>query len=222
MTAPPGAPFAPSAPPAAHGETGAAGRLAAIAAEARRCTLCAADLPHGVRPVFQVGASARILIAGQAPGRRVHDSGRPFTDASGVRLRSWLGVSEAQFYDPAQFAILPMGFCYPGTAGGRDLPPRAECAPAWRQRMLDAMPGIEMTLVLGQYAQAWHLPATARARLSDAVQDWAARWPRLLLLPHPSPRNIGWFARNPWFEAELVPKLRAEVARLLAGAGGAG
>jgi uracil-DNA glycosylase len=177
--------------------------------------LCAAHLPLGPRPVLQAHASARILIAGQAPGRKVHASGVPFDDASGERLRAWLGMGRETFYDPRQVAILPMGFCYPGTGRSGDLPPRPECAPAWRQSLLGHLPHLRLTLVLGQYALAWHLPGH-RGTLTGAVRQWRNHGPALLALPHPSPRNNGWLRQNPWFEAELLPELRTRVARALA------
>jgi uracil-DNA glycosylase len=193
--------------------------LPALLAEVRACTLCAAHLPAGPRPVLQMHASARILVAGQAPGRKVHASGVPFDDASGERLRAWMGVTREQFYDATQIAILPMGFCYPGTGRSGDLPPRLECAPQWRTRLLAGLGRLQFTLVIGQYAQAWHLPDEA-ASLTDTVAGWRAHWPAILPLPHPSPRNNGWLKRNPWFETEVLPALRARVAEVLShGAG---
>jgi uracil-DNA glycosylase len=189
--------------------------LDALLAEVRACTLCAAHLPFGPRPVLQLHASARILIAGQAPGRKVHDSGVPFDDASGERLRAWLGLSREAFYDARQVAILPMGFCYPGTGKSGDLPPRPECAPAWREALLARLTKLQLTLVIGAYAQAYHLPA-AQASLTQTVENWRARWPLVVPMPHPSPRNIAWLKHHPWFEAELLPQLRARVAQVLA------
>lgn len=182
--------------------------------EVRACTICAESLPHGPRPVLQVGRGAKILIAGQAPGRRVHASGVPFDDPSGVRLREWMGVDEETFYDPEQVAILPMGFCYPGTGTSGDLPPRPECAPAWRQELLSQLPDVRLTLVLGQYAQAYHLEGRFD-RVTDAVLAWREGWPDVLPLPHPSPRNRAWFKRNPWFDAEVLPALRERIAESL-------
>ncbi|ALN88406.1 uracil DNA glycosylase superfamily protein [Lysobacter capsici] len=183
--------------------------------EVRACTRCEAHLPHGPRPVVQVGASARILIAGQAPGRKVHESGIPFDDASGERLRAWLGLSRELFYDADRVAILPMGFCFPGTGRAGDLPPRPECAPTWRARLMSRLNHLQLTLVVGQYAQAYHLP-DAGASLTQAVQAWRDTWPTLVALPHPSPRNNLWLKRNAWFERELVPLLRERVAQVLA------
>jgi uracil-DNA glycosylase len=179
--------------------------------DVRACTLCSAHLPHGPRPVLQVDAQARILIAGQAPGSRVHASGVPFDDASGERLRQWMGLGRESFYDPAQVAILPMGFCFPGTGRSGDLPPRRECAPQWRAQLLQAMPRIELTLVIGQYAMDWHLPGEKTQSLTDTVRVWRRHWPTLLPMPHPSPRNNIWLKVNPWFEAEVVPALQTRV-----------
>lgn len=189
--------------------------LPALLREVRACTLCAAHLPHGVRPVLQASATARLLIAGQAPGRKVHESGIPFDDASGERLRAWLGLDRDTFYDAARVAIVPMGFCYPGKGKSGDLPPRPECAPTWLPQLLPQLRDVRLTLAVGQYAQAWHLPGAAS--LTEAVLDWRAQWPRLVALPHPSPRNNLWLKRNPWFERELVPALRDRVAQALAG-----
>lgn len=189
--------------------------LAQLLTEVRGCTLCEPALPLGARPVLQASAKARILIAGQAPGRKVHASGVPFSDPSGDRLRHWLGVTPEQFYDDRLFAILPMGFCYPGSGKSGDLPPRPECAAAWRQRLLDKLPKLELTLVIGQYAMAWHLPAS-KGTVTEQVRHWREHWPALLRLPHPSPRNNVWLRRNAWFEAELLPVLRERVQGILA------
>ena len=183
--------------------------------DVRACTICAAHLPAGPRPVLQVHARARILIAGQAPGRKVHASGVPFDDASGERLRQWLGVDRDVFYNPERVAILPMGFCWPGTGTSGDLPPRRECAPQWRTRLLAALPNIELTLVIGQYAMAWHLPECAGANLTDTVKAWRRHWPGVLPLPHPSPRNNLWLKANPWFVAEVIPALQRRVTSII-------
>jgi len=190
--------------------------LTSLLTEVRACTLCAAHLPLGPRPVLQAAASARILIAGQAPGRKVHETGIPFNDASGERLRSWLGISREQFYDASKVAIVPMGFCYPGTGKSGDLPPRPECATAWRRALMAQLGNIELTLVIGQYAQAYHLPG-AGTSVTDIVSAWRQHWPHTVPLPHPSPRNNLWLRRNPWFEEELLPALRKRVAEVLAG-----
>ena len=188
---------------------------AALLADIRACTLCAAHLPLGPRPVLQFDPSARILVAGQAPGRKVHASGVPFDDASGARLRAWMGVPGDVFHDPARVAILPMGFCFPGTGRAGDLAPRPECAATWRAGLLARLASLQLTLVIGQYAMGYHLP-DAGATLTDIVRDWQAHWPAVLPLPHPSPRNNLWLKRNPWFEREVVPALQARVAQILA------
>lgn len=183
----------------------------------RACTICAPALPHGVRPVVQLSAQSRVLIAGQAPGRRVHESGVPFDDPSGDRLRDWLGVDRDTFYDPAAFAILPMGFCYPGTGKSGDLPPRPECAPAWREELLGHLTSLRTTLIVGRWAMEYHLGRGQT--LTEAVQAWRSGWPDRLPLPHPSPRNRAWFKRNPWFEQDVVPALRSRVADVLGSKG---
>lgn len=190
--------------------------LDSLLTDVRACTLCAAHLPLGPRPIVQLQASARILIAGQAPGRKVHETGLPFNDASGDRLRSWLGMSREVFYDANQVAILPMGFCFPGTGKSGDLPPRPECAPAWRAQLLSHLKNLQLILVIGRYAQAYHLPHET-GTLTETVQAWPQYWPHTIPLPHPSPRNNIWLKRNPWFETELVPALQSQVAKILAG-----
>ena len=189
--------------------------LSSLLADVRACTICKAHLPLGPRPVLQLHPKARVLIAGQAPGRKVHDSGVPFDDASGDRLREWLGVTPEVFYDPRQIAILPMGFCYPGSGRSGDLPPRPECAPAWRKQLLGRLRHLEVTLVLGQYAQAYHV-GEARSSVTELVKSWRTYWPHMVPLPHPSPRNNLWLRRNPWFESELLPPLRKRVSEALA------
>lgn len=203
--------------------------LETLVADVRRCRACLdspekSPLPHAPRPVLQVSSTARICVCGQAPGTRVHQSGRPFTDPSGDRLRDWMGVSEDVFYDSAQLAIVPMGFCFPGLdAKGGDLPPRPECRKMWHDRVFAAMPQIELILVIGQYAQAYHLGAERKKTLTETVAGWrsyldaepAPGKPSVLPLPHPSWRNNVWLKKNPWFEAELLPVLRREVARLV-------
>jgi uracil-DNA glycosylase len=203
--------------------------LDAIAEEIRACRVCrdapryGAPLPHEPRPVFQVSNEARLCIAGQAPGVRVHASGRPYTDPSGVRLRQWLGVGDEIFYDRTKVAIVPMGFCFPGSDGkGGDLPPRRECAETWRERLFARLPNLELILLVGRYAQTWHLDATEVGKgLTETVGRWrdvyrSADRPRLMPTPHPSWRNNAWLNRNPWFERELLPALRADVARIVA------
>ena len=198
-----------------------------LSARVRACRICVENpvgrpLPHEPRPVLVASDTARVLIASQAPGTRVHLSGRPFTDASGDRLRGWLGVRSDEFYDAGKFAIVPMGFCFPGQdAKGGDLPPRRECAPAWRAALMAAMPQIDLILTIGLYAQTWHMGAARRASLSQTVADWRAVWdeqgaPKVLPLPHPSWRNTGWLKKNPWFETDLLPFLKAEIRRRIA------
>ncbi len=186
--------------------------------QVRHCTLCAEHLPHGVRPVLQINSKAKILIAGQAPGRKVHESGIPFDDASGDRLREWMGISKETFYDDEQIAILPMGFCYPGTGKSGDLPPRPECALAWREKLLQQLPNLELVLAIGQYAQAYHLPKKKKT-LTETVQCWQTylekSHPAVLPLPHPSPRNNIWLKRNPWFVDEVLPILKQRINKSL-------
>lgn len=192
-----------------------------------RCRACVrqpqgAPLPHQPRPVLRVSTTARIVIAGQAPGTLVHRTGLPFNDPSGERLRDWMGIDRDTFYDQTRIAIVPMGFCFPGQdRRGADLPPRRECAPLWRDQVLGLLPSVELLLTIGQYAHAWHLGAHRRANLTETVRDWRVLWdgstmPRILPMPHPSWRNNAWLRRNPWFAAEVVPHLRREVARLVA------
>lgn len=189
--------------------------LEALLADVRACTLCAGSLPLGPRPVLQADVRARILVAGQAPGRRVHASGIPFDDASGDRLRHWMGMERAAFHDPRQVAILPMGLCFPGSGRAGDLPPRPECAPKWRASLLQHLPQVALTLVIGRYALDWHLPDLATQGVTSAVQAWRTHFPRILPLPHPSPRNNRWLKANPWFEHEVVPALRERVQAVL-------
>jgi uracil-DNA glycosylase len=189
--------------------------LSRLADDIRACRICADTLPLGPRPIIQVDARARILIVGQAPGRRVHESGIPFSDPSGDRLRAWMGVTPEVFYDARQIALVPMGFCYPGTGRSGDLPPRPECAPAWRTPLLSELVAVQLTLVIGQYALRWHLPDAGES-VTAAVSDWRAHWPTVVPLPHPSPRNNGWLTANPWFTDELLPELRARVAAVIA------
>ncbi len=182
--------------------------------EVRGCTLCASHLPLAPNPVVQLHPNARVLIAGQAPGRKVHDSGIPFNDASGKRLREWMGVDSEYFYNPEKVAILPMGFCYPGTGKSGDLPPRPECAVQWRKRLLEQLPNIRLTLLIGQYAQNWHLGDSKKANLTETVRAWQEYWPFVLPLPHPSPRNNRWLKNNPWFEKDILPALRQKITKL--------
>lgn len=190
--------------------------LERAAAEARACRLCEVHLPLGPRPVFRVSPTARLLIIGQAPGTRVHETGIPWNDRSGDRLRDWLDVDRETFYDEGRIAIVPTGFCYPGRdPRGGDMPPRPECAPAWHGRLLAHMPRIALTLLVGQYAQAIYLGVRRRPTLTGTVAAWRDYLPDYLPLPHPSWRNTAWLRRNPRFEAELLPDLRKRVRELL-------
>lgn len=189
--------------------------LESLLVAVRACRACEAHLPLGPRPVLQAGATARILIVGQAPGAKVHASGVPWDDRSGERLRDWMGVSTEVFYDKDRVALVPMGFCYPGRAVSGDLPPRPECAPLWLDALLAKMPQIELTLLVGQYAQAHFLRDKGHASVTATTRDWRALAPRVIPLPHPSPRNVAWFKANPWFDDELVPVLRERVCEIV-------
>ena len=206
---------------------GFADPLSACAADIRACTICrdrplGTPLPHPPRPVLRISSTARIAVCGQAPGTRVNASGMPFTDASGVRLRAWMAVDDAAFYDASRIAIIPMGFCFPGLdAKGADRPPRRECAPTWHDRLFRLMPQLDLLLLVGAHAQRWHLPVLKSRRLSDVVADWrqvsqlgpTRTHPKVcaMPLPHPSWRNTGWLAARPWFAAELLPVLQQKV-----------
>lgn len=202
------------------------GGLERLLGEIRACRVCVerslgTPLPHQPRPVIRAAPTARLAICSQAPGVRVHASGIPFTDPSGDRLREWMGVTPAEFYDETRVAIVPMGFCFPGhDKHGGDLPPRRECAPLWRAKVLAELPRLELVLLVGSYAQRWHLPATVRLGMTDVVRNWQeigseGGGRRCIPLPHPSWRNNAWIGKHPWFEAELLPFLRGEVRRLL-------
>jgi uracil-DNA glycosylase len=187
-----------------------------LVAEIRACTICAAKLADGVRPVLRISPMARICVAGQAPGRRVHSSGTPYDDRSGDRLREWLGISRDEFYDESRFAIVPMGFCFPGnTRSGADKPPRPECVRHWHDRLFAAGPKFELVLAIGSYAQHYHLNGRVRKTVTETVQAWRDYGPFAIPLPHPSWHNNNWFKNNPWFHCELVPLLRDRVAQIL-------
>ena len=190
--------------------------LTALLARVRACTICAAELPEGPRPVLQLAAGARVVVIGQAPGRRVHASGIPWDDPSGERLRDWLGLEPERFYDPAKVAIMPMGFCYPGTGPGGDNPPRPECAPAWHDALLAHLPEDRLEVVIGAYALRRYVTDPGRT-VAETVARWRERLPRQIVMPHPSPRNNRWLRLNPWFERETLPAVRARVAEVLAG-----
>lgn len=190
-----------------------------LLARARACRHCEKHLPERPHPVLHAGEDAKVLVIGQAPGRRVHTSGVPWDDPSGQRLRQWLGVRPEDFYDSRQFAIVPMGFCYPGTGGSGDKPPRPECAPLWHGPLLEAMPDIRLTLLIGQYAQRYYLKDKPKT-LTETVKQWPRHLGSgYLALPHPSPRNNRWLSKNPWFEAEVLPLLKREVRRALSETG---
>ena len=196
--------------------------LDAVASKIRACTHCAGRFAatktaHTPNPVFQVSTTARLCIAGQAPGLRAHASGRPFTDPSGVRLRAWMGIGEDVFYDPARLAIVPMAFCFPGyNAKNHDLPPPPDCAKLWRGALFEALPQIEMIVLVGKSALAWHLPSLRSKSLTDVVKGGKIEGaPSVLPLPHPSWRNNAWLKGNPWFETDILPVLRADVSRLV-------
>ena len=188
----------------------------ALLSEVRACRVCAADLPLGPRPVVRMAPAARILIIGQAPGTKVHHSGIPWNDPSGDRLRDWLQVDRDRFYDPNRFAIMPMGFCYPGVnKSGGDAPPRPECAPLWHARLRECIPKIALTLLVGSYAQAHYLGRNRAKTMTETVRQGRRFGPSLVPLPHPSWRNTAWMKKNPWFEAEVLPDLRSRVAPLV-------
>jgi uracil-DNA glycosylase len=191
------------------------GELEHLLREIRACRICEKHLPLGPNPVLRAGADARLLIVSQAPGIRVHATGIPWNDASGRRLRDWLLMDAATFYDEQRVAIVPMGFCYPGKAGSGDAPPRPECRATWHPRLLPLLPKVQLTLLVGQYAQAYVLGARRKPTLGETVRAWRDYLPAHLPLPHPSPRNVGWFKANPWFEAEVLPVLRERVHALL-------
>jgi uracil-DNA glycosylase len=191
-------------------------RLTRLLREVRGCAICAEHLPLGPRPVLRAKASARILIVGQAPGTRVHETGIPWNDPSGDRLRMWMDVDRDRFYDESAIAIIPMGFCYPGRAErGGDLPPRPECAEAWHAKLRALLPNVELTLLFGQYAQRHYLGARAKKSLTETVRAWREYGPTFIPMAHPSPRNMNWFKKNAWYETELIPELRARVHALL-------
>jgi uracil-DNA glycosylase len=179
--------------------------------EVRLCAVCAADLPLGPRPILQMGREARVLIIGQAPGSKVHASGVPWRDASGDRLRAWMGIDDETFYDGRRVAIVPMGFCYPGAGASGDLPPRPECARLWHKRLLARLPERRLTLLVGGYAQAYYLTGPGRTTLTEAVRGFRRHMPRFFPLPHPSWRSTIWMRKNPWFQSEALPALREAI-----------
>ena len=182
--------------------------------EVKKCTICAAKIPFAPRPVFQIDPTAKVLIVGQAPGIRVQETGVPFNDPSGDRLRAWMGIDRDVFFNAQKIAILPMGFCYPGTGKSGDLPPRPECAQHWREKLLAELVNVELTLIIGQYAQDWHLGKLQKENLTETVRAWKEYWPKILVLPHPSPRNNIWLKTNPWFEKNVIPQLQKKIAHI--------
>ncbi|MEP1032302.1 uracil-DNA glycosylase family protein [Ekhidna sp.] len=182
--------------------------------EIKSCTVCSSFFLHEPRPIVSISNTARLLIVGQAPGRKVHDSGIPWDDASGRNLRNWLGISDETFYDTSKVALIPMGFCYPGKGKSGDLPPRPECAPLWHERVLNECKSIKLTLLVGQYAQNYYLRDSAKNKLTDTVRSFKEYLPKHLPLPHPSPRNRIWMKKNEWFESELLPELKSHIEKL--------
>lgn len=195
-------------------QAGSVEAFAELLARVRGCTVCAPHLPNPPRPVLRASPTARLLIVGQAPGRRVHETGIPWNDLSGDLLRQWLGMTRDAFYDESRIAIVPTGLCYPGTVNGNDLPPRPECAPLWHPQLRAAMPDIRLTLLIGAYAQSYYLGKRRGRTLAETVRGWRDFMPAFLPLPHPSPRNRGWLKQNPWFESEVLPALRERVGAL--------
>jgi uracil-DNA glycosylase len=190
---------------------GTAFSLKSLVLEARACRACGGELPQDPRPVFRVARGARLLIVGQAPGRRVHETGIPWNDPSGDVLREWLALDRETFYDTSRIAIVPAGLCYPGTVNGADLPPRPECAPRWQPRFRSSLPFIKMTLLVGSYAQAYYLKDRRKRSLTETVRAFREYLPEFFVLPHPSWRNRGWIKQNPWFTRLVIPELRRHV-----------
>ncbi|WP_242203200.1 uracil-DNA glycosylase family protein [Aestuariivivens insulae] len=186
----------------------------ALLEEIRQCTICKDHLPLGPRPVMSAHPESKIVIIGQAPGTKVHASGVPWDDPSGKQLRKWLGVTDEDFYDATKFAIIPMGFCYPGRGTSGDLPPRPECAPQWHEPLLENLKQVELVLLIGTYAQNYYLKSEAKKTLTETVKNYKEYLPKYLPLPHPSPRNRFWLSKNPWFETEVLPELRRLVANI--------
>jgi uracil-DNA glycosylase len=190
-------------------------KLDALLRDIRACRICEAHLPLGPKPVLRASSTARILVVGQAPGTKVHETGIPWNDASGERLRAWMGIDRDTFYDESRIAIVPMGFCYPGRGKGGDNPPRPECARTWHPHLVPMLKNVRLTLLIGQYAQAYFLRERRKDSLTDTVRAFEEYLPKYLPMVHPSPRNQGWLKRNPWFEKKLVPTLRERVHQLL-------
>lgn len=186
-----------------------------LLSEIKACTVCQLHLPLGPRPIVSGHPKSKIAIIGQAPGTKVHKTGVPWDDPSGKQLRKWLGATDEQFYDERLFALIPMGFCYPGKGKSGDLPPRPECAPLWHKRLLDEMPNLKLTILIGQYAQRYYLRDKKEKNLTETVRSYNKYTPEYFVLPHPSPRNRFWLSKNPWFEDEVLPRLKAKVQQIL-------
>lgn len=186
-----------------------------LLARVRACRICEAHLPYPPKPILSASAKSRIIIVGQAPGIRVHETGIPWNDRSGTTLRAWLGITDKEFYDPDLFGIIPMGFCYPGKGKNGDLPPRKECAPAWHELLFSHITDYKLILLIGQYAQKYYLGKRRKKNLTETVAAYREYLPRYFPLPHPSPRNLMWMRKNPWFENEVIPELQAAVSKIL-------
>lgn len=189
-------------------------KLTKLLEDIRACKICK-DLPLGPSPILQIDQSAKILIVGQAPGRITHLKNIPFDDPSGTRLRKWMGVTKEMFYNDKTIAILPMGFCYPGTGKSGDLPPRPECAPAWRESVLESLNNVKMTVIIGSYAIKYHVSDGRNISLTQRVSEWKSMFPKQIILPHPSPRNNRWLKQNPWFEKDVIHAFQSEIAKIL-------
>ncbi len=179
------------------------------------CRICEPHLAAGCRPVASFSPQSKVVIIGQAPGRRVHESGIPWDDKSGDNLRNWMGIDKETFYDARQIALIPMGFCYPGKGKSGDLPPRKECAPLWHEKLLSELKNVELTILVGQYAQGYYLGSKRKSNLTETVKNFDAFLPKHFVLPHPSPRNNIWQAKNPWFQEQVLPKLKETVSKIL-------
>ena len=186
-----------------------------LLSEIRGCTICSKYLPLGPRPIVSAHPESKVAIIGQAPGTKVHKTGIPWNDPSGKQLRKWLGVTDEQFYDEKMFALIPMGFCYPGKGKSGDLPPRPECAPQWHEQLLEQMPNLKLTILIGQYAQRYYLGDKMERNLTETVKNYKNYLPDYFVLPHPSPRNRFWLSKNPWFQEEVLPGLGKSITSIV-------